>query len=102
MLAEMDALHGGWQCDTARAFGDASQLLTASSASFTTLGAGHAVVVLAATNRLDAVDQALRRPGRFDREVEVPVPSPADRLDILQKMLNGVRHSLSEGEVRIQ
>jgi hypothetical protein len=32
----------------------------------------------------------------------VPVPSPADRLDILQKMLNGVRHSLSEGEVRIQ
>lgn len=42
-------------------------------------------MVLAATNRLDAVDAALRRPGRFDRELEVGVPSPAARLEILRR-----------------
>jgi cell division protease FtsH len=41
------------------------------------------VVVLAATNRPDALDPALRRPGRFDREVLVPLPSRADRQAIL-------------------
>jgi cell division protease FtsH len=41
------------------------------------------VVVLAATNRPDALDPALRRPGRFDREVIVPLPSRADRQAIL-------------------
>jgi ATP-dependent Zn protease len=47
-------------------------------------GAADGVVVLAATNRPDALDAALRRPGRFDRELEVGVPSPADRADILR------------------
>ena len=42
------------------------------------------VVVIAATNRIAALDSALRRPGRFDRELEVAVPSPAERLDILR------------------
>ena len=37
------------------------------------------VVVLAATNRPDALDPALRRPGRFDREVIVPLPGRAER-----------------------
>ena len=37
------------------------------------------VVVLAATNRPDALDPALRRPGRFDREVIVPLPNRAER-----------------------
>src|SRR5258708_14158058 len=41
------------------------------------------VVVLAATNRPDAQDPALRRPGRFDREVSVPLPDRAERRDIL-------------------
>ncbi|HEX6451393.1 MAG TPA: ATP-dependent zinc metalloprotease FtsH [Trebonia sp.] len=41
------------------------------------------VVVLAATNRPDALDPALRRPGRFDREVMVPLPDRADRQAIL-------------------
>lgn len=43
---------------------------------------GH-VVVVAATNRPDALDTALRRPGRFDREVAVGVPSAKDRAEIL-------------------
>jgi cell division protease FtsH len=41
------------------------------------------VVVLAATNRPDALDPALRRPGRFDREVIVPLPNRAERGAIL-------------------
>src|SRR6185295_8980455 len=41
------------------------------------------VVVLAATNRADALDPALRRPGRFDREVIVPLPGRAERRAIL-------------------
>ncbi|KAF5728288.1 hypothetical protein HS088_TW21G00433 [Tripterygium wilfordii] len=41
------------------------------------------VVVIGATNRPDAVDSALRRPGRFDREVYFPLPSVKDRAAIL-------------------
>ncbi len=41
------------------------------------------VVVLAATNRPDALDPALRRPGRFDREVVVPLPGRVERSAIL-------------------
>lgn len=43
------------------------------------------VFVVGATNRLDAVDPALRRPGRFDLEFEVPLPDLSGRLDILHK-----------------
>ncbi len=42
------------------------------------------VVVLAATNRPDAIEAALRRPGRFDREIEIGVPSRNARKEILQ------------------
>ncbi|XVF04282.1 hypothetical protein REPUB_Repub05bG0069000 [Reevesia pubescens] len=41
------------------------------------------VVVIGATNRPDAVDPALRRPGRFDREIYFPLPSLEDRAAIL-------------------
>ncbi|MEM1688021.1 MAG: CDC48 family AAA ATPase [Nanopusillaceae archaeon] len=42
------------------------------------------VIVIAATNRPEAVDPALRRPGRFDREIEVPVPNEEGRYEILK------------------
>ncbi len=42
------------------------------------------VIVVAATNRPDAIDQALRRPGRFDREIEIGVPNRDARKEILQ------------------
>ena len=42
------------------------------------------VVVIAATNRPNAVDPALRRGGRFDREIELPVPDRNGRLEILK------------------
>jgi transitional endoplasmic reticulum ATPase len=42
------------------------------------------VVVIGATNMPDLVDPALRRPGRFDREIAVPVPNRASRVEILR------------------
>jgi transitional endoplasmic reticulum ATPase len=42
------------------------------------------VIVMAATNRPNALDQALRRPGRFDREIEIKVPDKRGRLEVLQ------------------
>jgi transitional endoplasmic reticulum ATPase len=42
------------------------------------------VIVIAATNRQNALDPALRRPGRFDREIEIKVPDKRGRLEILQ------------------
>ncbi len=42
------------------------------------------VIVIGATNRIEAVDPALRRPGRFDREIEIGVPDREGRFEILQ------------------
>lgn len=48
------------------------------------------VVVIGATNRLDAIDPALRRPGRFDREIEIGVPAGPDRTEILKIHTRGM------------
>lgn len=48
----------------------------------------HRIIVIGATNRLYAVDPALRRPGRFDKEIEVPLPDNIGRYDILKKYIN--------------
>jgi transitional endoplasmic reticulum ATPase len=48
------------------------------------------VYVLAATNRLEAVDPALRRPGRFDREIHISVPDARGRYEILRVHTRGV------------
>ena len=53
------------------------------------------VIVLGATNRPESVDPALRRPGRFDREVEISVPNDDGRLEILQIHTRGM--PLAEG-----
>lgn len=42
------------------------------------------VVVIGATNRIDAIDPALRRPGRFDRELYFPLPTTIGRKEILE------------------
>jgi transitional endoplasmic reticulum ATPase len=57
------------------------------------------VVVIGATNRIDAIDPALRRPGRFDREIEIGVPDRHDRIEIFQIHTRGM--PLSE-EVNIE
>ncbi|MFA4718737.1 CDC48 family AAA ATPase [Pyrococcus kukulkanii] len=48
------------------------------------------VIVIGATNRPDAIDPALRRPGRFDREIEVGVPDKQGRKEILQIHTRGM------------
>src|SRR6266566_3920818 len=48
------------------------------------------VVVIGATNRINAIDPALRRPGRFDREIEIGVPDRNGRLEILQIHTRGM------------
>ncbi len=48
------------------------------------------VVVIGATNRPNAIDPALRRPGRFDREIEIGVPNQKSRLEILQIHTRGM------------
>jgi len=48
------------------------------------------VIVIGATNRINAVDSALRRPGRFDREVEISVPGKDGRLAILKIHTRGM------------
>lgn len=48
------------------------------------------VVVIAATNREDAIDPALRRPGRFDREIEIGIPGREGRREILEVHLRGM------------
>ncbi|UPW00720.1 CDC48 family AAA ATPase [Halorussus gelatinilyticus] len=48
------------------------------------------VTVIAATNRVDAIDPALRRPGRFDREIDIGVPDREGRLEIMQVHTRGM------------
>lgn len=62
---------------------------------------GHSgqLLVLGATNRPHALDPALRRPGRFDKELEVGVPGADERADILQKQLSLVPCSATAEEL---
>ena len=48
------------------------------------------VVVIAATNRPDSIDPALRRPGRFDREIEIGIPDDDGRFEILSIHTRGM------------
>ncbi|MDG6927225.1 MAG: CDC48 family AAA ATPase [Nitrososphaerota archaeon] len=48
------------------------------------------VIVIGATNRVEDVDPALRRPGRFDRELEIGVPNEDGRLEILNIHIRGM------------
>lgn len=55
---------------------------------------GDGVVVIAATNRIEMLDPALLRPGRFDRQIEVGLPGKSERLSILK--LHGQNKPLAE------
>ncbi|KAK9371307.1 P-loop containing nucleoside triphosphate hydrolase protein [Lipomyces kononenkoae] len=57
------------------------------------------VVVVAATNRIASVDPALRRAGRFDREIEMRIPDVRARTDILTLQLHKAPHSLSDEQI---
>ncbi|XP_052076050.1 ribosome biogenesis protein SPATA5-like [Mytilus californianus] len=57
------------------------------------------IMVLAACCVPDQIDPALRRPGRFDKEIEVGVPTSQDRREILQKLLQKVPNSLEKESI---
>jgi ribosome biogenesis ATPase len=68
---------------------------TADDASAPASSSAH-VVVIGATNRPDALDPALRRAGRFDREISLGIPTEAARREILKVLCRGLR---LEGDV---
>lgn len=57
------------------------------------------VVVLAATNRVDILDKALLRPGRFDRQIFVPPPDIKGRASIFKVHLGPLRTNLDKDEL---
>ncbi|KAI0632362.1 AAA family ATPase [Trametes polyzona] len=58
------------------------------------------VVVVATTNRPNAIDPALRRPGRFDREIEIGIPDAEARYHILRVLLSKAPHSVADEDLR--
>ncbi|CDR94729.1 cell division protein metalloprotease FtsH, putative [Babesia bigemina] len=58
------------------------------------------ITVLAATNRLEALDRALLRPGRFDRVVHIPLPSLDGREAILRRYLSDVKYDKEGVDIR--
>ena len=40
------------------------------------------ILFLATTNKIDSIDTALRRPGRFDKEIEIPIPNQKFRYEV--------------------
>jgi len=80
-IDEIDAL--GKRRDEA-ASDERDQTLNALLSEMSGFHTGDGVVVIAATNRLEALDPALLRPGRFDRQIEVGLPGREQRLSILR------------------
>ena len=60
------------------------------------------VIVLGATNRLDILDSALLRPGRFDRHIEVNLPDIKGRAQIFRVHLSGIKVELNTTELSRQ
>lgn len=60
------------------------------------------VIVIGATNKIEVLDEALLRPGRFDRRIYVELPDLAERVKILEVHLRGKRHRLDLEEVARQ
>merc|ERR1719427_544454 len=57
------------------------------------------VIVLAATNRMDILDQALLRPGRFDRQIYCPAPDIKGRASIFKVHLGGLKTDLDKEDI---
>lgn len=54
-------------------------------------GTDESVIVLAATNRVDILDSAVLRPGRFDRQIEITLPTISDRVEIFKVHLKKIK-----------
>ncbi|PAV24032.1 AAA family ATPase [Pyrrhoderma noxium] len=58
------------------------------------------VIVIGTTNRPNAIDPALRRPGRFDREIEIGIPGADARYSIIKVLLAKTPHEIPDAELR--
>lgn len=101
LLTLLDGAETGAASGSGSGSGGTATGSTTGSASSSTAGGkgGSRVVVIAATNRPNALDPALRRPGRLDREVEIGIPTESARADILRALLARVPHSIGGGEL---
>lgn len=68
-----------------------SQLITCMDDLKGFLSHGKVVIIIAATNRIETIDTALRQAGRFDREIHFGIPSEAQRLQILNILLKDIK-----------
>jgi cell division protease FtsH len=80
-IDEIDCLGKSRKFDT---HGEMQQTINALLAAMDGFESSEGIVVIAATNRPEDLDDALLRPGRFDRKVHVPLPDMKGRLDILK------------------
>ncbi|MGV0362767.1 ATP-binding protein [Corynebacterium minutissimum] len=70
--------------DRSNAYENGSRLVNVFLTNMDGVGAPENVLTIGATNRISDIDRALRRPGRFDREVYFRLPNQMDRLEILK------------------
>lgn len=57
-------------------------------------------MVIGATTNLDSIDKIIRRPGRFEQELEVSVPTPKARVAMLEYHLSTISHNLSKEAIK--
>merc|ERR1711976_945634 len=60
------------------------------------MGSTSNVILMASTNRADVLDKALLRPGRFDRHIQIELPTLAERKDIFEMYLKRLKLAKSE------
>ena len=82
-IDEIDAVGKSRTSGGAGGNDERDQTLNALLTEMSGFSSGEGIVVIAATNRLDTLDEALLRPGRFDRQVEIGLPDLAGRKNIL-------------------
>lgn len=70
--------------------GESEQTLNQLLVEMDGMGSQAGVIVLASTNRLDMLDKALLRPGRFDRHIMMDLPTQEERMEILESHLKGI------------
>jgi cell division protease FtsH len=83
-IDEIDALGKKREAALSGGNDERSQTLNALLTEMSGFNSNEGIIVIAATNRLDVLDQALLRPGRFDRQVEIGLPDINGRLEILK------------------
>lgn len=84
-IDEIDAIGKTRTSGPAGGNDERDQTLNALLTEMSGFSSGEGIVVIAATNRLDTLDEALLRPGRFDRQVEINLPDLKGRKSILKR-----------------